>query len=135
MARDFLTNTINPKDPDGPWTGVTIPGFLIERCYKDNPTRYQNFRVVKTVLDDPKRIFSGVRVYNQGGWCYTGRPEQWHIREQVTAPFPAHLVFAVYLNPNMVVYEFRAEVADEEDPMSPRGWQDRYGGLIWKSIS
>ncbi len=63
------------------------------------------------------------------------RPEQWYIREQVEASFPNDKVFAVYLNPNMRVYECRAEYVADDDPFAPEDWQERYRGLTWKSTS
>jgi hypothetical protein len=87
------------------------------------------------VLENTKRIFSGVRRFNDGGWCFTGRPEMWYIRENVRAPFQKEYVFAVYLNPALNVYEARAERVAKDDEYSPCDWQDRYFALIWKSIS
>jgi hypothetical protein len=95
--------------------------------------QYENLRAVKYVLDNPDRIFWGIREYNEGGWCYVGRPEEWHIKQTVIVPFPKSRVFAVYINPLKRVFEFGAEPADAEDSLSPAGWKDRYRGLIWKS--
>ncbi len=74
-------------------------------------------------------------MFNQGGWCYTGRPAECYIREAVIVPFPKDRVFAVYLNPNLQVYECRAEYSAGDDPLCPVDWQERYRGLTWKSIS
>ncbi|HPO14991.1 MAG TPA: hypothetical protein PLI09_16230 [Candidatus Hydrogenedentes bacterium] len=111
---------------------VVIPGDLIEYCYSSVPVQYENFRAVKAVLENPRRIFAGVRLLNQGGWCYVGRPSEWYIRENTIVPFSAEFVFAVYVNPNFRLYEFRAEKADPDDPESPIDWAERYGALIWK---
>lgn len=135
MARDFHFTTIDPRDPTGPKIEVVLPGQLIDFYYKHYVTRFLNLEAAKCVLDDPKRIFFGVREYNEGGWCYVGRPERWYIRPNVDATFPQHLVFAVYVNPRMHIYECRAEMAAQDDPLSPVDWQNRYRGLVWKTTS
>ncbi len=60
-------------------------------------------------------------------------PTEWYIRENCKAPFPASMVYAVYMNANMRVYECRAEHAARDDPKCPVDWQNRYGDLIWKN--
>ena len=126
---------MDPHNPDGSKKETTIPGDLILRWFKYQPVQYENLRSVKHVLDNPKRIFSGIRELNEGGWCYVGKPEKWYVKERCEVPFPTHLVFAVYLNDRMAVYNFRAEKADTDDALSPINWKNRFGGLIWKSIS
>lgn len=41
----------------------------------------------------------------------------------------------VFLNERKSIFEFRAEEADTEDTLSPVGWKDRFGELIWKMHS
>lgn len=135
MAADFICKTIDPTNPAGPAIDAIFPADLTLRYYKYSPVRYWNLIAAKYVLEHTERIFFGVREYNEGGWCYTGHPAEWYIRENVTAPFPKDKVFTVYLNPNMRVYECRAEYAAADDPLCPVDWQNRYRGLIWKSIS
>jgi len=135
MSHDYSQEIINPEDPTGPKIEAVIPYRLILRYYKYHPVRYENFRVARHVLENPLRIFRGVRQFNEGGWCFTGRPVLWHIREAVTAPFDESLVFAVYLNPQLKVYECRAERSASDDRDCPEDWQNRYSGLIWKNTS
>jgi hypothetical protein len=135
MAKDWYTGTINPNDPDGQKISVTIPVQVIENYYTFHPVRFENLRCAKHVLERPLRIFAGIRQWNEGGWCFTGRPESWNIRENIVAPFPGNLVYAVYLNERFYVFECRAELSASDDPNSPCDWQDRYKGLIWKSTS
>lgn len=135
MAADFACQTIDPKNPTGPKVDAIFPGDLTERYFKYSPVRYMNLIAAKFVLEHAERIYFGVREFNEGGWCYTARPEQWCIRERVEAPFPKDKVFAVYLNPNMRVYECRAEYVADDDPFAPEDWQERYRGLTWKSTS
>ena len=135
MGKDYCTEIINPADPNGPKIQATIPYRLILNYFKYYPVRYENFRAARYVLQNPRRIFTGTRQFNEGGWCFTGRPISWYIKEQIEAPFPENLVFAVYLNPRFIVYECRAERAAHDDGDCPDDWQDRYKGLIWKTTS
>ena len=135
MADDFACKTIDPDNPDGPRIDAIFPGALTLRYWKYSPVRYYNLIAAKFVLEHPQRVFYGVREYNEGGWCYTARPDEWYVKESVTAAFPASMVFAVYLNPNMRVYECRAEMAASDDRMCPVDWRNRYRGLIWKNTS
>ena len=69
--------TVDPRDPLHGRAMVTIPYSVILNLYKYQPVRYENLRVAREVLANPKRIFAGIRAHNAGGWCFTGRPKQW----------------------------------------------------------
>lgn len=133
MADNFACKTLDPNNPAGAKVDAVFPGFYTTRLYKFSPVAYENLRAAKHVLDYPERIFFGVREFNEGGWCYTGRPTHWFVKERTIVPFPDGRVFAVYLNPQMHVYECRAEYAANDDPLSPVDWQERYRGLAWRS--
>lgn len=137
MTANFECETIDPRNVTGPKAKAIFPGDLILRYYKFMPVRYLNLEAARFVLENTERILHGVRKFNRGGWCYTARPASWYIKVDVEATFPPGMVFAVYLNPNMMVYECRAEYAAEDDPMLPVGWNDpeRYKGLLWKRPS
>jgi hypothetical protein len=130
---NYVCETIDPENPGGPKIGVTILASYYARLYKYSPVQYENLRAVEYVFKHPERIFWGVRVYSEGGWCYVGRPEEWCVRQGITVPFPKHLVFAVYINSRRELFEYGAEKTDPDDPLNPIDWQGRYGGLIWKS--
>lgn len=133
-ARDFEILTVNPKDPYGPKIPAIVPLGLIKRYHKYRSVDFENLRAAKHVLENPQRIFSVLREFgDEERWCYTGRPERWYAAENVTAPFPDNLVFAVYLDSRIRIYQSRAERVAEDDRMSPVSWQSRYGGLVWKS--
>lgn len=133
MPQNFYIDIIDPDNPEGPKTQATIPHRLILQYYKYHPVRYENFRAAKFVLENPARIFAGVRQFNEGGWCFTGRPKQWYVKADAIVPFPDELVFAVYLNSRLFVYEARAEKSASDDPLCPEDWQDRYSALVWKN--
>lgn len=133
MAADFACKTIDPSNPTGPKVDAIFPGDYTLRLYKYSPVDYENLRAAKYVLEHTERVFFGVREFNEGGWCYTGRPSEWLIKEGVAAPFPDNMIFAVYMNPNMRIYECRAEYVADDDARCPKNWQKRYRGLTWKN--
>ena len=136
MPEHCLRKTIDPRNPAGPRVPATIPNDLISRAYKYDTVQFENIRLaVIEVLDDPKRIFTGIRELNEGGWCYVGRPKAWCVREGRIVPFPSNLVYAVYMNDRMWVFEWRAERADSEDLLSPIDWKNRFAGRVWTSNS
>jgi hypothetical protein len=135
MGNDYHIQVINPTDPTGSKITAIIPYRLILHYYKYLPVRYENFRVAKQVLENPARIFSGIRQYNEGGWCFTGKPRLWYVRSEVQSAFPTNLVFAVYLNSRYYLYEARAEFCADDDVHCPKDWKNRYGSLAWKSTS
>lgn len=111
---------------------VIFPLDLIQRLWKTNPTRYENLRTAKAVLEDPLAIFEGPREYQQGGWAYIGHPPRYYPEKRTIADFPRHLLYAVYLNPYHIVYNWRVEVPDPEDPDLPKDHLNRYRRLAWK---
>lgn len=127
--------TIDPRAPDGPPAKALFPRALINKVHKTNPVAFENLRYAKEVLEAPHRIFEGTREHQRGGWCFVGRPTEWYLREGVIVPFPKDKVFAVYLNPRMLVYAWRAEPADPEDRSSPLGFKTRYRRQVWPSTS
>lgn len=135
MPADFCCLTRDPENPSEGKVEVVFPGDWTLKLYKDDPVGYQNLRAAKFVLENVHRVFRGLRVFNRGGWCYVGRPREWHIREQVVVPFPDTLVFAVYFNPRLRIFASRAEPGATDDPMSPRDWANRYEAMIWKRTS
>ncbi len=132
---NYKQETVNPDNPSGPRITVELPYELFLRVYKYDPVKFENLRAVKEVLEQPKRIFWGIREHNEGGWCYVGKPTKLYIKPQVVVDFPEKKVFAVYINPRLRVFDWDVEYADDEDELSPRGWKDRYRSLKWKSTS
>lgn len=111
---------------------VVFPNDLLRRAYERDTVLHENIRPAVAVLEQPKRIFSGLRELNEGWWCYVGRPETWCVAENRFEPFPAKKVFTVCLNDRMWVFDWVAERADAEDELSPVGWQNRFTALVWK---
>jgi hypothetical protein len=70
MGKHFEIETIDPRNLPNGRAIVTIPYNLIIRFYKFRPVDYENFRAAKEVLENPKRIFTGIRAHNEGAVIY-----------------------------------------------------------------
>lgn len=130
---NYEQETLDPNNPAGPKIKVVIPHFIYLRSYMYDPVQHENVRAVKEVLENPKRIFWGIREHNEGGWCYVGRPQTIYVMPTKVIDFPKDKVFAVYINSRLVVFDWCLEYADSEDKMNPKGWKDRYRSIKWKS--
>lgn len=135
MAADYDFPIRDPNSPASGRAKAIFPADLTVKWYKYSPVRYQNLVAARDVLENTKRILGGVREFNAGGWCFVGKPKNWYIREQEKVVFPQDLVFAVYLNPNLRVYECRAERIAPDDPYCPIDWKNRFRSLVWKHTS
>jgi hypothetical protein len=132
----YEIETIDPKNPAGRRINVFLPLDLAIKFLKTRRTRYMNLTCAKQVLNNPQRIFEGIREYEQGGWCYAGKPTEWYVGDVAEVPFPDGLVFAVYVNRRLEVYHWRAEKCDRDDRFCPIDWRTRYGGgMIWPITS
>ncbi len=132
---NFKQATVDPNNPTGPKIEVIIPHDIIERAYKYNSVKYENLRAAKEVLENPLRIFWGIREHSEGGWCYVGRPTKLYVTETTVIDFPNDKVFAVYITDRYEVFDWNVEYADNKDAMSPMGWESRYRSLKWPIIS
>lgn len=134
-AQNYSQETVNPENPEGSKVSVIIPHEVYLAAYKYRPVDYENLRAAKEVLDSPERIFWGIREYNEGGWCYTGMASVLYVTESEIIDFPKGYVFAVYINQSLNVFDWGLEISDQGDIMSPKGWEERYKGRIWKNTS
>ena len=122
--------TIDPKNPTGPRIEIEIPYCIYERAYKYNSVKYENLRAAKEVLENPLRIFWGIRQHSEGGWCYIGRPTKLYLSETEVIDFPKDKLFAVYINDRYELFDWIVEYADEKDSLNPKGWESRYRSVI-----
>lgn len=132
---NYEQETLDPTDPTGPKIKVIIPYPVFLRAYKYNSVKYENIRGVKEVLENPKRIFWGVREYSEGGWCYVGRPTKLFLTENKVVDFPKNKVFAVYINDRFAIFDWILEYVDDKDMLNPKDCEKRYRSLVWKSTS
>ena len=132
----FCCQTIDPTAPTGGMWQVFLPTSVVDELFKRLGNDFWNLLLcAKPVLDNPKRIFEGVRDYEEGGWCYVGIPDEISPAEKVKAPFPPGFVYAVYVNPEREVYWWCLEKSAKDDPLCPEDWQERYGSLKWSRTS
>lgn len=135
MARDITIQVVDPDRPPTAYVPAIIPGDIYLHYYKTNEAKYRNLVPAVFVLERPLLIFEGVREYQEGGWCYVGRPEFFFLRPTVQVSLPAGRVFAAYLNPLRRLYEWRLETAEADSSPYPKGHESRYKRLAWKSTS
>ncbi len=133
MVATYQLDAQDPHDPDSV-AKIKLPGDLIERFFRQSNTKVENLPLVAATLRQPDAVFEGIRERSTGGWCYTKtRPsDEWTIQDNISSTFPAHLLFAVYLNPRMHVYEWRAERAVRPGSAYPEDWEARFLRCIWQ---
>lgn len=113
---------------------IRLEPSYYDRLLIYHPTHFMNLFAVHKVLNNPQRIFSGVRrpvTLGDEKFCVVGKPNKWYITETDLVPFPSDKVFTVYLNERFSIYEFGADAADYEDRASPKGYKNRFGELEW----
>lgn len=135
MAKDFTIQVVDPDRPPTSFVNAVIPGDLYQHYFKTNEAKYRNLVAADFVLRNPTLIFEGVREYQEGGWCYVGRPASYFLRPKIEVPLPPGFVFAAYLNPVRRLYEWRLEPAESDNSPYPKAHEDRYKRLAWTSIS
>jgi hypothetical protein len=131
----YRQKTVDPNNPTGPKIEVIIPHCIYDRAYKYTSVKYENLRAAKEVLENPLRIFWGIREHSEGGWCYVGKPAKLYVSETTIIDFPQDKVFAVYVTDRYEVFDWNVEYADDKDALSPKGWESRYRSLKWASTS
>ncbi|MGR3302020.1 MAG: hypothetical protein ACUZ8I_05890 [Candidatus Scalindua sp.] len=138
MVNAYIINIEWPVD--GKKIQIRIESKYYERLLIYLPNDFLNLSTVHEVLNNPNRIFSGLnRPHSDSSnmLCFVGKPKYWYVgtSKSVSVPFPSNLVYLVFLNERNSIFEFRAEKADTEDPLSPIGWKDRFGERTWKKNS
>lgn len=134
MANAHTSKIIFP--PTGQKIEIRIEYGFWDYLLKYQPVKFVNIETAFKVLNNPNRIFSGIKrpiSTNADTLCFAGIPDTWYLREDLEVSFPDNLVYAVYLNSRKSIYDFRAEEADFEDRLIPKNWKLRYGGLLWKN--
>ncbi|MCX5674736.1 MAG: hypothetical protein NTX87_06985 [Planctomycetota bacterium] len=130
----ILVDALNPHEQTGATWSVLLPIGLVRHWLKESEVDYQNLKhLVPEILRKPVAVFGGVRVYEQGGYCYLGKPADWYIRPNCLVPFPKERIFAVYVNPMCRLYEIQAEKVEPPSLYRPKGWKDRYEALLWST--
>jgi hypothetical protein len=125
---------LKARCPDtGDFKDVKIGTSLVEHYLKHDPIRSYELqqRIVTQVLLNPAAIFEGVRVYEEGGFCYAGVPSHAVTKKgERRPPYPGK-VFCVYVSPHSCVYLWGWDISDPDQSDYPEKHSGRYGKRIW----
>jgi len=89
-------------------------------------------RLVEYVIQNPTAIFEGIRRdaddpnYGASWRCYCGLPTCAFNASGKEVNPPAGMVFLVFVNDEMVVYNWRWDKADADTPRYPHNYKDRF---------
>lgn len=108
---------------------------------KTSNERTLNLRTAMEVLENPLRIYHGIRdprTEERSGWCYIGKPPFVVDYEGRKIAFPDGKLYTVFLNERYDVIDWGKE---NEDPQSSGRLRDeelgtersRFGELVWQN--
>jgi hypothetical protein len=81
---------------------------------------------VRSALLNPKKLFEGVRDYEQGGFAYVCKPAYAMTeKENKVLPWPGK-VFAVFVNPAGCIYNWLWLKESSDKPGYPVDWMNRF---------
>ncbi len=105
----------DPEKLDGTLRKYYLSVRDLQRCYKHARLKALNIAAALHVLRDPIRINRGIRPKSRRKWgyCYVGRPDQWYVTDGVLAPLPPFLLYCAFVDNQDVLYEWRAERAED----------------------
>ncbi len=91
---------------------------------------------LQQVLAKPRAVFSGVRDYEQGGYCYCGLPTAAYTNGGSKVPPRPGMIYCVYVDPRDWVYEWGWEVPDEIEVSLPEDYDapERFERMIWPAL-
>ena len=99
-------------------------------CKHGPQARLHDIASAGQVLRKPLVIFENLKREGfEYGLCYAGKPTMYG--QQWENPIAVGLVFAVYMNCEKIVYEWRAEPEDRKYPGYPVDWKRRFGSIKW----
>src|SRR5688572_25531857 len=92
----------------------------LRQTFIHNPWKAHNLRSVVPVLQNPDRIFKHIRLgAEEPGWCYCRALRQvWNEDGSSQRPARKGTVFSVYLNGDLIVFEWGPDEADPVDSKS-----------------
>lgn len=123
----YLERVFDPWNPPQS-KRVTVPASIVDRVLRYAPrSKFHLLRhVVPPTLEGPEMVFRGLRRELEGGTCYVARPEKTYDSDGLSRQAPPGFVFAVYLDEDDRVYEWRFEPA--EDFVK---WEERFEEKTW----
>ena len=129
----YTIEALNPEDPCGPRGCIFFPKSLELRLYKFRRADFENLKNVAVVTRQTKAVFKGVReeIERNWGWCYVGKPLFYYREDGTKVREGKNMVYTVYVNPRLEIYECGWEPSDPEDAFCPEDFHNRYGSRIW----
>ena len=92
--------------------------------------RWFDIAAAAEVLREPSVIFEGLKRDGfEHGLCYVGRPKLYG--QSWESDIQRGMVFAVYVNCDHTVYEWRLEMEDADNPGYPVDWRTRFANRKW----
>jgi len=89
--------------------------------------------IVPNILQRPAAVFEGLRRdededrYGAYGWrCYCGLPDHAYRSDGTKRPPYPNQVYLVFVNDEVVAYNWRWERADSDDPTLPDDYENRF---------
>src|SRR6516225_1974635 len=89
---------------------------------------------IPCVLKSPIVVFGGLnREGLEEGFCYVGIPPKRHLDADTTVPPKPNRTYAVYMNKDLKIFDWRWEKTDENKQGCPDKWEIRYAKIIWRA--
>lgn len=123
----FVDGVFDPWNPPQA-KRVTVPATVVDRVLRYAPrSKFHLLRLlVPGTLERPDMVFRGLRRDLEEGTCYVARTDKRYDNDGLAHPAPIGFVFAVYLDEDERVYEWRFE--PEEDFVK---WEERFEEKTW----
>ena len=138
-----LDSVQEPEDRTGKArTYAWVSVHDLREIFKRNLWKFHNLRTAEVVLQNPHRVFKHIRTGQvRPGWCYSKQVDRiWSADGTGTVRSRQGLVFSVYLNADLAVFEWGSDECEPSDPRSPRGASNgmgtptgRFGELVWRA--
>jgi hypothetical protein len=135
-ARGFLLVTDAARSPHDPGNGrimVRAEARTMRFLSVRSPGKCHDVRIARTVLEDPRRIYSGIRPdeVDDWGWCYVS-PYNSHFSERgKEVDLEGEWLFLAFISPRYTLLEWGLERPTEGDPLLPESANIRFGQLVW----
>ncbi|MDQ3622639.1 MAG: hypothetical protein M3463_09145 [Verrucomicrobiota bacterium] len=130
--RGYLT--VTGLHPSGTGTATfKIPSSAVEHFQRHGPGhKFFDALLIADVVKAPAAIFKGLkREEQEGGICYAGIPPRRYQDHHITVPPRPGMTFAVFMNANKVIFEWRWEKADPGKPEYPINSSERFEKVLW----
>lgn len=90
-------------------------------------SKYFDLFSIPSVLMSPTVVFEGLTREDQAeSLCYAGIPPRRYLDADTTVPPQPNRTFAVYMNKELKIFDWRWEISDENRRGYPIHWETRY---------